>query len=169
MMRRFGLATMFAVATIALPAFADVTVKSPDGTMTLTFPNGWKELTPKGKSVKIAASDGNGARLTVRSYAKDDFKDIKALAAFTVGQFKFSDANTKSEDIQVNGKPAVRLDTTGTEANGRRMGVVVTVFEAEGSFVDIEGTAPASQYVKVGPVMGGLVNQLKVTPAAPTR
>lgn len=157
-----------AAATFALAAHADVTVKSQDGTLELTLPNGWRELTPEGRATKIAASDGLGARIIVRVYSKEDFKDIKAVANFTVGTLKLEGAEPKTEDAQVNGKPAVHINLVGTEPNGMRRGFAITVFEGDGVYIDTIGGAPASAFTKQAQVLAGIASKLKVTAGAPT-
>jgi hypothetical protein len=165
MKARLAMCVVAVGAGLALPAWADVTVKSQDGTLELTLPNGWHQMTPKGAEVKLIASDGHGTRLLVRVYAKEDYKDLKSLATVAAGRFKLDDAKPDSQDIQVNGQPGVRVNLTGTEPNGERVGLVVTVFEAGGSYIDVTGKAPASAIAKQQPVIAQLATQLKVTPA----
>ena len=68
-----------AVVAFCPPAYADMTVKSQDGTMELALPNGWHEAKPEGPLSKIVATDGKGSRVVVRVYPKEDFKDVKTL------------------------------------------------------------------------------------------
>ena len=165
-MTRLALVAIAVVAQFALPAYADVTVKSQDGAMELAVPNGWHEVTPEGAATKLVATDGHGSRVIVRVYSKEDFKDIKAVANFTATGFKLDDAQSKSEDVQVNGKPAVSMNLTGTEPNGLRLGLVITVFEADGMYVGVIGRAPVSVFTKQAPVLAGLAKALKITPVA---
>ena len=167
-MTRLALVAMAVVATFALPAYADITVKSQDGTMELAVPNGWHEVTPEGTATKLVATDGHGARVMVRAYSKEDFKDIKSVATFAASGFKLEDAQPKSEDVQLNGKPAVSTTVMGTEANGLRLGLVITVFDGEGTYIAVIGRAPASVFTKQAAVLAGMAKGLKVTPAAAT-
>jgi hypothetical protein len=172
MRMRFTLAAIAVLATFALPARADVTLKSQDGTMELTLPNGWHEAKHAGgASVKIHATDGRGARVTVRVHSKEDFKDIKAFANFTAERLKkkFVDAEPKFEDIQVSGKPAVRVSMTGTAASGKRAGYIISIFEADGMYVSVTGAANASAFARDEQVLAGVANDLKMTSAAPSQ
>jgi hypothetical protein len=166
MMTRLSLVAMAVVAQFALPAYADLTVKSQDGALELAVPNGWHEVTPEGAATKLVATDGHGARVMVRVYSKEDFKDLKSVANFTATGFKLEDSQPKTEDVQLNGKPAVSMNLTGTEPSGLRLGLVITVFEAEGVYVDVIGRAPASAFTKQAPVLAGMAKGLKITPVA---
>ena len=114
-----GLAAAFVQA-----AHADVTFKSQDGALEITLPNGWHEAKQSGPEAKIHVA-GQGTRVTVREHAKEDFKDIKAVATFLADRLKkrFTDAEPKFEDVQVNGKPAVRMELEGTEPSGAQGGL----------------------------------------------
>ena len=68
-------------AIFAQVAQADVTFKSQDGTLEITLPNGWHEAKQVGPEAKIHVA-GQGTRVTIREHAKEDFKDIKAVANF---------------------------------------------------------------------------------------
>jgi hypothetical protein len=130
----FVVAAVATGAAFSSPAFADMTLKSQDGTMELALPNGWHEAKSEGALAKLAATDGHGS---------------------------------KTEDIQVGGKPAVRTNLTGTQATGMKAGFVITVFENEGEYVDVVGKSDASDFAKQSPVLAGFASQLKITKAAP--
>jgi hypothetical protein len=166
MIAKFAMAATAAVSLFALPARADVTVKSQDGSMELALPNGWHELAPEGATAKIVGTDGHGARIIVRVHNKEDFKDIKAVANFAVGRLKLTDGEPKTEDVQLNGKPAVRVTVVGTEPEGMRLGFVITVFESDGLYLVVTGRAPASVFTKQEQVLEGMAGQLKITPVA---
>jgi hypothetical protein len=166
MMTRLALVAIAVVAQFALPAYADVTVKSQDGALELAVPNGWHEIAPEGAATKLVATDGHGSRVIVRVYSKEDFKDLKSVANFTAAGFKLDDPQSKSEDVQVNGKPAVSVNVTGTEPNGMRLGLVITVFDSDVMFIDVIGRAPASAFAKQAPVLAGMAKGLKITPVA---
>jgi hypothetical protein len=167
MMTRLVLVAI-AAAAFALPAYADITVKSQDGSMELAVPNGWHEVTPEGSSTKLVVTDGHGARVLVRSYSKEDFKDINSVATFAASGFKLEDAQPKTEEVQLNGKPAVSMSLMGTEANGLRLGLVITAFDTEGMYIAVIGRAPASVFTKQVAVLTGMAKGLKVTPVAAT-
>src|ERR1700720_1784611 len=61
-MKRTALVVALA-ATIGLgwPARADTTIKSQDGTVELTVPNGWREGKPFGPAIKVVALSARGA------------------------------------------------------------------------------------------------------------
>jgi hypothetical protein len=169
MSTRFTIAAMAAMAFAAVfaqPAHADVTFKSQDGNLELTLPNGWHEA--KGGSEAAIHVASHAVRVTVREHPKEDFKDIKAVATFLSERLKkrFTDAEPKFEDIQVNGKPAIRVDLEGTEPSGMRVGYLITVFDADAMYVSIAGTGSASAFAKQKELLQGLGNQLKVTASA---
>jgi hypothetical protein len=164
------LAALAAMALASFPACADMTVKSSDGSMELALPNGWHDVKPDGQSTKIAATDGKGSRVVVRVYPKDDFKDVKALADFAVNKLKLSDNDgVKTEDIQIGGKPAVRISVVGTASNEMRAGYLITILEGENTYVEVMGRTDASSFAKETPVFGAFASALKIIPAsAPT-
>jgi hypothetical protein len=163
----FAAAVTVAFAALSLPAYADMTVKSQDGSMELQLPNGWHEGKPEGPLAKIVAADGRGSRVVVRVYPKEDFKDAKAAANFTIAKLKLLDSDgQKTEDVQVSGKPGVRINVTGTQASGMRAGYVITVFEADGTYVNVTGKSDASSFAKQAQVLAAFATQLKVSPVA---
>jgi hypothetical protein len=164
----FVVAALTTGAAFCSPAYADMTLKSQDGSMELARPNGWHEAKSEGALAKLAATDGHGSRVVVRVYPKEDFKDAKTVMNFAVGKLKLVDnSGVKPEDIQVGGKPAVRLNLTGTQSTGMRAGFVITVFESEGQYVDVVGKSDASDFAKQTPVLQAFAGQLKITkPAA---
>jgi hypothetical protein len=165
---RFILAAVATMATFSAPAFADMTVKSQDGTMELALPNGWHEGKAEGPASKIVAVDGRGSRVAVRVYPKEDFKDAKGVANFAVSKLKLLDNDgVKSEDIQLGGKPAVRLTLTGTSADGMKAGFIVTAFESDGMYTIVVAKSDAAGFAKQTPLLTGFAGQLKMTPAAP--
>ena len=102
------------------------------------------------------------------SIPKEDFKDVKTVMNFAVGKLKLVDnTGSKSEAIQVGGKPAVRVNVTGTQATGMRAGYIITVFENEGQYVDVVGKSDASDFAKQQAVLAGFATQLKISKAAP--
>lgn len=160
-MMRLALVAMAAIAIFTARAHADVTVKSQDGTMEITLPNGWHELKPQGAQTQIVANDRHGARVAVRAYSKEDFKDMKSVAGFSAKQLKLVETpDQKIDDIDVNGKPGVRLEVSGTEPNGMKRGFIITVFEANGRYIDVIASAHASAFTKNAELLGGLAKQL---------
>ena len=164
-MNRIVLAALVAaVAGFASPAFADTTIKSEDGSVQITVPNGWREGKPAGPSIKIQAHSARGALVLVRVVAKEDFKDLKSLANIGLERFKknMPDAEPKVEDIQINNKPAIRITLEGTQANGQRRGILLTFFEADSNYVDVVTMANASVFKTEEPVLTGLASQVKI-------
>jgi hypothetical protein len=149
-----------AITVFAFCAHADITAKSQDGTIELTLPNGWHELKPDG-ATKILAGDGQGGRVAVRTFSKEDFKDMKAVAGFIVTRLKLIDnPEQKVEDLEVNGTPATRLTFVGTEPNGMRRGFVLTVLELGGEYVNITASTKASAFTKDSPILEAFAKQI---------
>jgi hypothetical protein len=167
MMTRFALVAL-ATAAFALSAHADVTVKSQDGMVELALPNGWREQAPVGQGTKIVATDSAGGRITVHVYSKEDFNDLASVGKFIVSGLKLEGAEPKNEDTQVNGKPAIRINLTGTEANGIKRGFVITIFEVGDTYIGVTAGTTASAFAKQAQVLAGIANQLKITPGAAT-
>lgn len=160
------LAALAAMVLVSLPAYADMTVRSSDGSMELALPNGWHDVKPEGESTKIAATDGHGTRIVVRVYPKEDFKDAKAVADFAVKKLKLADnEGVKTEDIQIGGKPAVRMSIVGTRASEKRAGFLITIIDADSQYIEVQGATDASSFAKQTPVLQALASSLKVTPA----
>ncbi len=161
------LAALAAMALVHFPAYADMTVRSSDGSMELALPNGWHDVKPEGETTKIAATDGHGTRVVVRVYPKEDFKDAKAVAVFAVKKLKLSDNDgVKTEDIQIGGKPAVRLTVVGTQSSEMRAGFLITIVDSDTQYIEIQGRTDASSFAKQTPVLQALASALKVVPAS---
>lgn len=90
-MKSFTLLAAAAIAIFAPFAHAEMIVKSQDGAMELTLPNGWHELKPEGAATKVLAGDGRGGRVAVRTFSKEDFKDMKAVVSFVASRLKLID------------------------------------------------------------------------------
>lgn len=149
--------------TFAVAAQAD-TLKSKDGTLQLTVPNGWRESTPFGPAIKIQATSGRGAVVMVRTVPKEDFVDFKSFANAGVARLKrnMPDADPKFEDIKINGVPSIRVSFTGTQANGLKKGYILTFLEVGGMFIDVITSAHASAFEAEKPAMEGMAAQLKI-------
>lgn len=149
------------------PARADTTIKSQDGTVELTVPNGWREGKPFGPGIKVVALSARGATVLVRVVSKEDFRDLKAVVDVALERLKknMPDAEPKMEDVKVNDKPAIRVSVEGTQANGQRKGFLLTFFETDGNYVDVAATANASIFKSEEPVLAGLAGQVKILPA----
>ena len=161
------LAALAAMALVSFPAYADMTVKSSDGSMELALPNGWHDVKPEGASTKIAATDGHGTRVVVRVYPKEDFKDAKAVATFAVNKLKLSDNDgVKTEDIEIGGKPAVRMSVVGTQASEMRAGYLITIVDSGSEYIEVQGRTDASSFAKQTPVLQALASALKVMPTS---
>jgi hypothetical protein len=162
------LAAIALVAAFAQSAYADITVKSQDGTVEMTLPNGWREAKKAGPNAKIHATDGHSARVTVRVEPKEDFKDLKAFAEFMGKRLKkkFVDADPKFEDVQVAGKPAIRISLMGQARSGKRAGYIMTLFEGDDVYVNVMASANAGVFNKVKDVLSNLPHQIRMTSAA---
>jgi len=124
--------------------------------MELTLPNGWHEAKPQGPQTKIVAVDRKGGRVAVRTYSKEDFKDMKAVAGFSATQAKLvENPEHKFQDADVNGKPAVRLEVEGTEPNGMKRGFIITVFEHGSEYIDVVASTRASNFAKDSALLSG--------------
>ncbi len=156
-----------AAAALARPASADTTIKSQDGSVQLTVPNGWREGRPFGPGIKIQAMSARGALVLVRVVPKEDFKDLKSFANVAMERLKknMPDVEPKVEDVQVNNQPAIRISMEGTQANGQRKGFLLTFFEINGSYVDVVTTANASVFKSEEPTLAGFAAQVKVSAA----
>jgi hypothetical protein len=170
MMIRAATATIALCIAFALPARADITLKSQDGTLELTVPNGWREAKPAGPAIKIQAMSGRGSIVMVRVVSREDFTDFKSFANAGVERLKrnMPDADAKVEDIQINGKPAIRAHIEGTQANGRKRGFLLTFLEADGIFIDVITSANASVFKAEEEALAGLASQLKISTASAT-
>jgi hypothetical protein len=148
----------------------DVKAESSEGSLQLALPHGWRDVTPEGESTKIAAINGKGARVVVRVYPKEDFKDAKAFSNFVITKLKLSDSSdVKKDNIQVNGNTAVRLSVVGTASDEMRVGYLITILESERNYVEVMGRADAYSFPKETPVLGAFASALKFTfSTAPT-
>ena len=141
-----------------------VKAKSSEGSLQLTLPNGWHDVEPEGEYTKIAVTNSKGARVVVRAYPKEDFKDAKAFANFAVTKLKLSDnSGVKREDIEINGNTAVRLNVVGTASNNMRVGYLITIIESEHIYVEIIGRTDAYSFPKETQVLGAFASALKFT------
>jgi hypothetical protein len=141
-----------------------VNAKSSEGSLQLALPNGWREVKPEGESTKIAVTNGKGARVVVRVYPKEDFKDARALATFAVTKLKLSDgSDVKKEDIRVNGNTAARLSVVGTASNNMRVGYLITIIESEGFYVEVLGRTDAYSFAEETQELGAFASALTFT------
>lgn len=160
-------------AAFAQAANADTTIKSQDGTVELTVPNGWREGKPFGPAIKLVAMSARGGLVFVRLVSKEDFKDLKSVVNASLARLKknMPDAQPKMEDIQINNKPAIRVSIEGTQANGQRKGFLLTFFESDANYVDVAAMAKASAFkseVQEFAAMAGRVKILGASAATPT-
>ena len=155
-----------AFVALALPARADTTIKSDDASVQITVPNGWRQTKPLSPAIQIQVTDGRAAIL-VRVALKEDFKDLQSFARVASQRFtkNFTDAEPKFEDVQVNGKPAIRVSAVGTQSNGVRRGFVMTCVDTDGKFVEVVGIAAASAFQAEQQVMADMAGRVKVLDA----
>jgi hypothetical protein len=164
--KRFAMLAVAGLAVAALPAKAD-TIKSEDASVELTVPNGWRQTKPIAPAIRIQATNGRGTIL-VRIAVKEDYKDLKSFAQVASSKFlrHLVDAEPKTEDVQVNGSPAIRISAEGTQTNGLRRGYVMTFFDANGTFVEVVGIANASAFSSEQQTLADLAGKVKVLAAA---
>jgi hypothetical protein len=155
------------VLAFASPARADTTIKSDDSSVEITVPNGWRQTKTATPKIQIQATNGR-AIIVVRVAAKEDFKDLKAFATVGSSRFikRFVDADPKTEDVQINGKPAIRVSAEGTQDNGQRRGCVLTFIDAGGTFVEVMGIANASAFATERQTLADLAGRVKLLAAA---
>jgi hypothetical protein len=155
-----------ALVGFALPAHADTTIKSDDASVEITVPNGWRQTKPRSPAIQIQVTNGRAAIL-VRVASKEDYKDLKSFAEVASSRFtkNFTDAEPKFEDVQVNGKPAIRVSATGTQTNGIRRGYIMTFVETDGKFVEVAGIANASALEAEQQSMADMAGRVKVLAA----
>jgi hypothetical protein len=167
--RKAALAVLAGLLALASPARADTTIKSDDSSVEITVPNGWRQTKTVSPKIQIQATNGR-AVILVRIAAKEDYRDFKSFAAVGSERFvkKFVDAEPKTEDVQVNGSPAIRVSAEGTEINGKRRGFVITFIDTGGMYVEVIGIANASAFGAEQQTMADLAGRVKVLAAAGT-
>jgi hypothetical protein len=167
--RRAALAVLAGFLVLASPARADTTITSDDSSVEITVPNGWRQTKTASPKIQIQATNGR-AVILVRVAAKEDYRDFTSFVAVGSDRFikKFVDAEPKTEDVQVNGSPAIRVSAEGTEINGKRRGFVITFFDAGGMFVEVIGIANASAFGAEQQTMAELASRVKVLAAVGT-
>jgi hypothetical protein len=155
------------IVAFAAPARADTTIKSDDSSVEITVPNGWRQTKAATPKIQIQATNGR-AIVVVRVAAKEDYKDLKSFAAVGSARFikRFVDAEPKTEDVQVNGNPAIRISAEGTQDNGQRRGCVLTFIDAGGTFIEVMGIANASAFATEQQTMADLAGHVKLLAAA---
>ncbi|MGB7101819.1 MAG: hypothetical protein WBD95_24000 [Xanthobacteraceae bacterium] len=154
-------------AAFTTPARADTTIRSDDSSVEITVPNGWRQTKAATPRIQIQATNGR-AVVVVRIVSKEDFKDLKSFASVGSSRFikRFVDAEPKTEDIQVNGNPAIRISAEGTQDSGQRRGCVLTFIDAGGSFIEVMGVASASAFATEQQTMANLASKVKILAAA---
>src|SRR5262245_56030080 len=113
------IAVGLAALGFVLPAHADTTIKSDDASVEITVPNGWRQTKPASPAIQIQATNGR-AVILVRVASKEDYKDLKSFAQVASARVmkNVTGAEPKFEDVQVNGKSAIRVSATGTQSSG---------------------------------------------------
>jgi negative regulator of genetic competence, sporulation and motility len=133
----------------------------------LTVPNGWRQTKTAAPVIQIQATNGRAVVL-VRSAQKEDYRDLKSFAQTGSQRFmkKLTNAEPKSEDVQVNGKPAIRVSAVGTQANGVRRGYVLTFVDTDTMFVEVVCIASASAFKTEQATLVDMANRVKILGAA---
>jgi hypothetical protein len=140
----------------------DVEAKSSESSLQLALPKGWRDVKPEGEATKIAITNGKGARVVVRVYPKEDFKDAKAFAIFAVTKLKLTDnSDVKEEDVNINGNTAIRLSVVGTAPDNMRVGYLITILENEHTYIEVMGRTDAYSFPKETPVLGAFASALR--------
>jgi hypothetical protein len=155
------------MVAFVLPARADTTIKSEDASVEISVPNGWRQTKITFPGILIQATDGR-AILMVRVVSKEDYRDFKSFSKASSTKFieSLTDADPKFEDIQINGKPAIRVSAEGTQSNGLRRGFVMTFLDAGAMYVNVIGIANASTFKAELPIMSDVANHVKVSVTA---
>ena len=165
--RSVFVAALASLSAFALPAHADTTIKSDDASVEITVPNGWHQTKAAAAAIQIQVTNGRAVVL-VRVAQKEDYKDLKSFAA--VGSTRFmknlTDAEPKTEDVQINGKPAIRISAEGTQSNGLRRGYVLTFVDTVGVFIEVVGIANASAFKNEQQTMADMAGRVKILAAA---
>src|SRR5262245_27752858 len=156
-----------ALGAYAFPAHADTTIKSDDATVEITVPNGWRQTKPASPAIQIQATNGRAAIL-VRVASKEDYKDLKSFAQVASARVvkNVTDAEPKFEDVQVNGKSAIRVSAMGTQSNGVRRGYIMTFVDTDGKFLEVVGISNASGFQSEQQSMSDMAGRVKVLAAA---
>jgi hypothetical protein len=165
--RHIFMAALAGLVAFALPARADTTIKSDDASVELTVPNGWRQTKTAAAAIQIQATNGRAVVL-VRVAQKEDYKDLKSFAQIGSSRFmkNLTDAEPKTEDVQINGKPAIRVSAEGTQSNGQRRGFIMTFFDTDGMFVEVVGIANASAFKAEQQAITDMASKVKVVAAA---
>jgi hypothetical protein len=173
--RYLVMATLAGLVAFAAPARADTTIKSDDASVEITVPNGWRQTKAAASAIQIQVTNGRAVVL-VRVASREDYKDLKSFAQ--VGSQRFmknlTDAEPKFEDVQVNGKPAIRVSAEGTQNNGIRRGYILTFVDTDGMFVEVVGIANASAFKAEQQTITDMAAKVKIlaavgaAPPAPT-
>ena len=155
---------------LPLPPAPTRTIKSDDSSVEITVPNGWRQTKAATPKIQIQATNGR-AIVVVRIAAKEDFKDLKSFATVGSSRFikRFVDAEPKTEDVQVNGNPAIRISAEGTQESGQRRGCVLTFIDAGGTFIEVMGIANASAFATEQQTLADLAGRVKLLAAAGPR
>jgi hypothetical protein len=167
--RKAALAVLAGLLAFASPTRADTTIRSDDSSVEITVPNGWRQTKTVSPKIQIQATNGR-AVILVRVAAKEDYRDFKSFATVGSERFvkKFVDVEPKTEDVQVNGSPAIRVSAEGTEVNGKRRGFVITFIDTGGMYVEVIGIANASAFGAEQQTLADLAGRVKVLAAAGT-
>jgi hypothetical protein len=169
MITRVAALTVAVLCSFTALASADTAIKSEDGTLELTVPNGWRQTKAAATAIQLQVTDGR-ATFLVRAVSKEDFRDLQAFAQRGSARFtkEITDAEPKFEDVQINGKPAIRVSILGTQANGTRRGYVMTFLEADGMFINTVGIANASAFKASQQTLADMAGRVKVIKSAST-
>jgi hypothetical protein len=161
-----AVAALVALTFLGASARADSTIKSDDASVQITVPNGWRQTKPLSPAIQIQVTNGR-ATILVRVGLKEDYKDLQSFAQVVSQRFtkSFIDAEPKFEDVQVNGKPAIRVSAMGTQSNGVRRGFVMTCVDTDGRFVEVVGIAAASAFQAEQQLMADMAGRVKVLDA----
>lgn len=165
--RSIFMAAFAGFVVFALPAHADTTIKSDDASVELTVPNGWRQTKTAAPAIQIQATNGR-AIVLVRVAQREDYKDLKSFAQIGSARFmkNLTDAEPKTEDVQINGKPGIRVSAEGTQSNGQRRGFVMTFVDTDGMFVEVVGIANASAFKGEQQILTELAGKVKIVAAA---
>jgi hypothetical protein len=134
-------ALMF-VHEFVVPGSASV-LRTQDGRIEIELPAGWSEALIRRPPCQISATNLFGAgKVCVMSQPKAGFRGLRSYGEIVKRSMlrRLGDsAASGTETIQVNGRPALRYEITGTARLGIRFGYVVTIVETETRFNQVLG------------------------------
>jgi len=136
----------------ATSLYADQTLKSKDGEIQLTLPDGWKEKSTENASITIDAENvAKHEYVMVLSEASADFADPfeKYAKDRAVAMGDKLDDSTVSDvkPVKANGKDALQYEIHGITKSPRvKVAYLLTVVKGDSHFIQVVGWATESKF-----------------------